>query len=447
MPLAQPPNDALWLLPLGGCGEIGINANLYGHAGGWILVDCGIGFEGSGGAKRVIAPQLDAIAARRDQLHGLLITHAHEDHVGAVAHHWPELLCPVYCSPFTAAILYSKLADAGILDQVPVYEVAEGDTTQHGDFSVRWLPITHSTAESRALLIDTPAGKILHTGDWKLDDDPVVGPAHDEHALRALSREPVLAMVGDSTNATVPGRTPSEGALRQPLLDVVRRCTGRVVVGCFGSNLARLHTLLSVAADSGRYAALLGRSLHRYVGAARASGVWAPLAEPVPAAHLGYLPPGEVMAIATGSQGEPHAALDRLSRRAHRDLDLESGDTVIFSSRVIPGNEAVVTALEERFAALGVQVIDAERASDAGPLHASGHPAQDDLKDMYDWVRPSIAVPVHGEDRHLDAHAALARAAGVPSVLSPRNGDLVQFAPQLAVFRRKIGAGRIELQR
>lgn len=442
----KPPPDALWLLPLGGCGEIGINANLYGHDGRWLLVDCGIGFEDGGPRTRVIAPRLDAIAARRDKLDGLLITHAHEDHVGSVAHHWPQLRCPVYCTPFTAAILRGKLVDAGIVEEVPVHVVQPGDTTHHGPFSVRWMPITHSTPESQSLLIQSPAGTVLHTGDWKLDAQPVVGQAHDERALRALAQEPVLALIGDSTNAPMPGRTPSEGALHKPLLHAVERCEGRVVVGCFGSNLARLHTLLAVAAQTQRYPALTGRSLHRYTGAAREADLWNPATELVPTAHLGYLPRHEVMAIATGSQGESYAALDRLSHQSHRDLDLEPGDAVIFSSRIIPGNETAVRALQARLTALGVRVIE-DKENDTQPLHASGHPAQDDLRDMYDWVRPAIAIPVHGEDRHLKAHAALAKAVGVPSVLSPRNGDLVQLAPVPAVFRGKVPAGRIDLER
>lgn len=442
----SPPDNALWLLPLGGCGEIGINASLYGHDGRWLLVDCGIGFENDGPHTRVIAPRLDAIATRRDQLDALLITHAHEDHVGSVAHHWPQLRCPVYCTPFTAAILRGKLMDAGIVEEVPLHIVEPGETTHHGLFSVRWMPITHSTPQSQSLLICSPAGNVLHTGDWKLDTDPVVGPAHDERALRALAREPVLALVGDSTNAPLPGRTPSESALREPLMRAVETCEGRIVVGCFGSNLARLHTLLDVAAQTGRYPALLGRSLYRYAGAAREAALWTPAAEPIPPAHLGYLPRREVMAIATGSQGETYAALDRLSNQSHRDLDLEPGDAVILSSRVIPGNEAAVGALQARLRALGVQVID-DRAGGHGPLHASGHPAQEDLRDLYDWVRPAIAVPVHGEDRHLKAHAALAKTVGVPSVLSPRNGDLVQLAPRPAIFRGKVAAGRIELAR
>ena len=217
-------------------------------------------------------------------------------------------------------------------------------------------------------------------------------------------------------------------------------------MACFGSNLARMHTLLDVAARTDRYPALLGRSLHRYTGAAREAALWTPAAEPIPPSHLGFLPRHEVMAIATGSQGEAYAALDRLSHQSHRDMDLEAGDTVIFSSRVIPGKETAVAALQSRLTALGVKVIEDQEGS-AEPLHASGHPAQDDLRDLYGWVRPAIAVPVHGEDTHLKAHAALARSVGVPSVLTPRNGDLVQLAPVPAVFRAKVSTGRIELAR
>jgi len=440
-----PSAGDLWFLPLGGCGEIGMNMSLYGHDGRWLMVDCGIGFDRHSADTRIITAMPDFIAARRDRLVGLLVTHAHEDHVGAVAHHWPELRCPVYCTRFTAEILARKLVEAGLLGIAPVQVVETGERHSLHAFDIEWVALTHSTPEAQALLIRTPAGTVFHTGDWKLDPEPVVGEVFDPLAYRRIGDEGITAMVCDSTNATVEGRSPSEGELYSALLEKVLSATGRVVVACFGSNVARLTTLVRVAAATGRYPGLLGRSLSNYYRAARAAGLWGLKQELVPAAHLGYLPAREVLAIATGSQGERGAALSRLAARDHPDLDLEPGDTVIFSSRVIPGNERALEALDARLQAMGVTVVHDVEA--APPIHASGHPARDELREMYQWIRPQIAVPVHGEGRHLDAHAALARELGVPVQLNGRNGDLYLLAPQPGLRRNAAPVGRMVLRR
>ena len=422
-----------------------MNMSLYGHDGHWLMVDCGIGFDRDSAETRIITAMPDFIAARRDQLAGLLVTHAHEDHVGAVADHWPELRCPVYCTRFTAEILSRKLAEAGLLGVTPVNVVETGERHSLHPFDIEWVALTHSTPESQALVIRTPAGNVFHTGDWKLDPAPVVGQGFDAAVYRRIGDEGITAMVCDSTNATVEGRSPSEGELYNGLLSRVVAATGRVVVACFGSNVARLTTLARIAVATGRYPGLLGRSLANYYRAARASGLWLLEQELVPAAHLGYLPAQEVFAIATGSQGERGAALSRLAAGDHPDLDLEPGDTVIFSSRVIPGNEPALAALDARLGAMGVNVIhDVEEAS---PIHASGHPARDELRDMYDWIGPRIALPVHGEGRHLDAHAELARDLGVPVQLNGRNGDLFLLAPQPGLRRGAAPVGRIVLRR
>jgi ribonuclease J len=440
-----PDSNDLWFLPLGGCGEIGMNMSLYGHDGHWLMVDCGIGFDRGAADTRIITATPDFIAARREQLTGLLVTHAHEDHVGAVAEHWPELRCPVYCTRFTGEILARKLREAGLLGITPVNVVETGERHRLHQFDIEWVALTHSTPESQALLIRTPVGTVFHTGDWKLDSDPVVGEVFDAAAYRRIGDEGIIAMVCDSTNATVAGRAPSEGELYRALLQKVIAAPGRVVVACFGSNVARLTTLVRVAEATGRYPGLLGRSLTNYFRAARAAGLWTLEQEPVPAAHLGYLPPREVFAIATGSQGERGAALSRLAACNHPDLELEPGDTVIFSSRVIPGNERDLEALDSRLQAMGVTVVhDVENEP---PIHASGHPARDDLRDMYQWIRPRIAVPVHGESRHLDAHAALARELGVPVQLNGRNGDLFLLSPQPGIRRGVAPVGRLQLRR
>ncbi len=440
-----PGGKDLWLLPLGGCGEIGMNMNLYGHAGRWLMVDCGIGFDRDGPGTRIITAAPDFVAGRRDNLDGLLITHAHEDHVGAVAWHWPQLRCPVYCTRFTAEILQRKLVEAGLAGRVPVHIVKPGSEIELGPFRIEWLGLTHSTPESQALVIRTPVGTVFHTGDWKLDPDPVVGAGFDEPALRRLGEEGVLAMVCDSTNATVEGRSPSEGELGRALLAKVLAAPRRVVVACFGSNVARLVTLARTAVAAGRYPGLLGRSLENYYRAARVSGLWPLDTEMAQASHLGFLPPEEVFAVATGSQGEEGAALARLASDSHPALELEPDDTVIFSSRVIPGNEASLERLYQRLQSKGVKVVVDE--SESAPIHASGHPARDELRDMYSWVRPRIAVPVHGEPHHLDAHAELARELAVPMQLNGRNGDLFMLAPQPGIRRAAAPIGRADVRR
>ena len=439
-----PSKSDLWFLPLGGCGEIGMNMSLYGHDGAWLMVDCGIGFDRSSASSRIITADADFIASRRDRLAALLVTHAHEDHVGAVADHWPQLRCPVYCTRFTAAILENKLREAGLLGVVPVHVIETGERHSAQQFDIEWVSLTHSTPESQALIIRTPAGTVFHTGDWKLDSDPVVGPAFDEALYRRIGDEGITAMVCDSTNATVEGRSPSEGELYQGLLEKVKAASGRVIVACFGSNVARLTTLAKIAIDCGRYPGLLGRSLANYYRAARSSGLWQLDQNLVPANHLGYLPTEEVFAIATGSQGETGAALSRLAAGNHPDMELEPGDTVIFSSRVIPGNERALEALDARLVAMGVSVV--HEAEGQAPIHASGHPAREELKDMYRWIRPQIALPVHGEGRHLDAHAQLAKDIAIPSQLNGRNGDLYMLAPTPGIRRAAAPVGRVILR-
>lgn len=421
-----------------------MNFNLYGHDARWLAVDCGVMFgnEHTPGPPVQMADP-DFIAARRDQLEALIVTHAHEDHVGGVAWLWRQLRCPVYTTAFTAEVLRRKLAEQGLIDQVPVNVVGRGDRVAIGSFDVEWVGLTHSIPEPNALFIRTAAGNVFHTADWKLDPDPVVGEAFSEAAYRRLAREGVDAMVCDSTNATLAGHSRSEGELFAGLRDVVAAARGRVVIGCFGSNVARLHTLARVAQATGRTMGLLGRSLYNITGAARATGVWQSDVKLVNASDLGYFPRSEVMVVATGSQGEPKAALARLATDRHPDLSLDAGDTVIFSSKVIPGNERSVERLVGRLEDMGVRVVTADDA--ALPIHASGHPAADELRQMYEWVAPRIAIPTHGEGRHLQANADIAREAGVRRQLLGENGDLFVIAPQPAVRRKFARVGRLGL--
>jgi ribonuclease J len=439
-----PTESDLWFLPLGGCGEIGMNLNLYAHNNCWLMVDCGVTFANPGEAGphvQMADPQF--VSARREQLCALLVTHAHEDHVGAVAHLWPQLKCPVYCTSFTAAILRRKLAEAGLLGEVPIHIVQPGSRTQYGAFDVEWVGLTHSTPQSQGLVIRTPLGNIFHSGDWKLDAQPVVGPSFDADQLAAFGRENILALVCDSTNAQVPGHSTSEGVLYRGLYDLVAAQKGRVIVGCFGSNIARLHTLATVARDTGRYAGLIGRSLLNYYAAAREAGVWDTTLNFIESQHLGYLPRHEVLAVATGSQGEPRTALRRLAADNHPDLNLDPGDMLLMSSRVIPGNEDAVAVLTDRLEGRGVRVVGDEVLN--MPIHASGHPAQDELRQMYSWVKPQIVIPVHGEPVHMAANAKLAKSAGVTRQMLGANGDLFMLAPQPGVRRGFAAVGRLGL--
>jgi len=439
------PRD-LWFLPLGGTGEIGMNLNLYGHDGAWLMVDCGVTFERAPGARRsrLEMPDPTFALAQRGRLAGIVATHAHEDHIGALPWLWPLLRAPLYTTPFTATVLRRKCAGREAEVPEPLHTVAAGEIRQLGPFTVQWLPITHSTPETCALHIRCAAGSVLHTADWKIDPQPVVGPAFDPGPFAALGDGRLDAVVCDSTNAPRPGRSPSEGELAAGLGEVLAAQPGRVVVACFASNVARLRTLLAAGRACGRHAGLLGRSLRTMADCARACGYLDAADRLAPSAHLGYLPPREVLGIATGSQGEAGAALDRLARDDHPDLSLEPGDCVLFSARTIPDNERAVARLRARLTERGIAVVHADDGH-RPPLHASGHPCADELADLYRWLRPRLAVPVHGEPAHLAANAAAARAAGVPLALTGGNGDLFHLAPAPGVRRRAAATGRWQL--
>ena len=442
-PDPQPGAEDLWFLPLGGTGEIGMNLNLYGHDGRWLMVDLGVTFaRGDPPGPDVQMADPAYIAARRGRLDGIVITHAHEDHVGAVPHLWPRLRCPIYTTRFTATVLERKLVEAGLAGRVPINVVEPGARRRIGAFDVHWVPLTHSVPESFALTIATRAGTVFHTADWKLDARPVIGAPYPEARYRALAGDAVDAMVCDSTNALTSGGPTCEGDLYPNLRRHVEAATGRVLIACFGSNVARLDAIARLATDTGRYFGAMGRSMLNMLHAARAAGIWAG-DRPAPAAprELGFLPPQEVLAAATGSQGEPRTALDRLSRAQHPDMELEAGDTVIFSSRVIPGNEAPVARLVARLERLGVRVVTDDDI--AAPIHASGHPTREELAAMYGWVRPALAIPVHGEGPHLEANAEVARQVGVRRALVGRNGDLFRIRPRPALERGFARVGRL----
>ncbi len=437
-----PSSDELVFLPLGGTGEIGMNLNLYGHAGAWLMIDLGITFaDDRVGGLDVLMPDPAFIETRSDQLAGLVLTHAHEDHIGAVPYLWPRLRCPIYATPFTAKVLRGKLQEAGLLEEAEITEVPMSGRFSVGPFELELITLTHSIPEPNAVVLRTGAGTVLHTGDWKLDPDPLVGADYDEAALRGLAKERVLAMVCDSTNALVEGDSGSESEVCENLERLIGDQKGRVAVACFASNVARVEAVFRAAEAHGRKVALVGRSLLRIFQAARDTGYLADVEAPIRVEDLGYLPRDEVLLLCTGSQGEPRSALWRIVRDEHPHVVLEEGDTVIFSSRVIPGNEISIGRLQNALSRQGLHVVtDRDHF-----IHVSGHPAREELTQMYQWVRPKIAIPVHGEARHLAEHAELARACQVPQALVAENGDLIRLAPQGAEVLERVETGRLAL--
>lgn len=432
--------EDLVFLPLGGAGEIGMNLNLYGHDGKWLMVDLGITFgDDSTPGVEVIMPDPSFIVERKKDIAGLVLTHAHEDHLGAVHWLWPQLECPIYATPFTASVLRRKLAEAGLEKAARITEVPMSGQFDVGPFGIELITLTHSIPEPNAVVIRTRAGTVLHTGDWKLDPDPVVGPSTDEAALMRVGDEGVLAMVCDSTNVLVPGTSGSEADVRDNLIELVGTIENRVAVASFASNVARLDSVCRAAQANGRRVALVGRSMKRIVEAAQENGYLEGLPAFIADSEVNYLPRNEVLLLCTGSQGEPRSALARIADDDHPEVTLDAGDTVIFSSREIPGNERSIGRLLNKLASQGIDVVTARDKH----VHVSGHPARDELIQMYQWTRPKIAVPVHGEARHLIAHAELARECQVPEPVGARNGYVVRLAPGRATVVDEVSHGRI----
>jgi ribonuclease J len=437
-----PASDELLFLPLGGAGEIGMNLNLYGHAGKWLAIDCGVTFgDDTTPGIELIMPDPAFISEQRERLVGLVLTHAHEDHLGAVPYLWPRLQCTVYATPFAAAVLRRKLKETPLTGKVPIVELPMSGHVALAPFDLELVTLTHSIPEPNAVVIRTKLGTVLHTGDWKLDPEPLVGPMTDEAALRRLGEGGVLAMVCDSTNALVPGASGSESEVREGLMKLVAGRKGRVAVACFASNIARLETAALVAEAHGRSAALVGRSLYRMEEAARETGYLKGPPAFIDEHDIGFLPRDSILMVCTGSQGEPRSALARIARGQHPHVTLEPGDTVIFSSRVIPGNERAIARLQDDLVRLGVEVVTARDAF----VHVSGHPAREELATMYGWVRPRIAVPVHGEHRHMQAHATLARECQVPQAVVAENGQVLRLAPGRAEIVGEVASGRLAL--
>jgi ribonuclease J len=444
----KPPaaNDELVFVPLGGAGEIGMNLNLYGYGPEvkrqWIMIDLGVTFGGDDTPGiDVIMPDPGFIEEHRRNLLAIVLTHAHEDHIGAVGHLWPRLKVPVYATPFTAALVRSKLEEEGILDDVPLHVIPLGGELKLGPFQLEFIDITHSIPEPNCIAIRTPLGTVLHTGDWKIDPKPVVGRKTDIDALRQLGEEGVLAAICDSTNVFVPGRSGSEADVGTRLEAVIAGCKGRVAVTAFASNVARMQSVVRAAQKAGRHVALVGRSMHKIAAAAIETGYLKDMPSLISDDDAADLPAHKVLYLCTGSQGEPRAALSKIAAGDHPHVSLGPGDTVIFSSRVIPGNERSIHQLHNDLAMRGVEVISAEDHD----VHVSGHPARDELADMYGWLRPRIAVPVHGEERHLMEHVRLAKSLQIPEAIHAPNGSIVRLAPGPATIIDEAPHGRLHL--
>lgn len=438
-------DDELVFLPLGGSNEIGMNFNLYGfgpaHDRKWIVVDLGVTFgDQTTPGVEIILPDPEFIEPYADDILGIVLTHAHEDHLGAVHWLWPRLKAPVFATPFTAFLLREKLRDAGILDEVPITEIPLGGTFELGPFALELITLTHSIPEPNGLAIKTPLGTILHTGDWKIDPEPQLGAPTDDAALRRLGDEGVLAMVCDSTNVFVEGEAGSEADVREALGNLIKSLKGKIAVACFASNVARMDTVIRAAQACGRKVCLAGRSMHRMAAAARSVGLLEGIEPFINDDQAKHLPEDQVLFLCTGSQGEARAALSRIADGSHPHVKLGAGDHVIFSSRVIPGNEIPIRNLQNKLADRGVR-LHTER--DTPGIHVSGHPCREELRQMYQWVRPQIAVPTHGERRHLIEHAAFAKDLQVPQAVSPRNGDMVRLAPGKPEIIDEVPAGRL----
>ncbi len=434
---------SLFFLPLGGVGEIGLNCYLYGLEGRWMMVDCGIGFADDRlpGAE-ILLPELQFVRERRSSLAGLVVTHAHEDHVGAIPYLWHELRCPVWTTRFTAQVLTRKCEDMQAELPHPLHVVEPGEAFPVDGFTCRLLHVAHSIPEANALALETPHGRILHTGDWKLDPEPLIGTPTDSAGIERFAEGGVLALVGDSTNAMVSGTAGSEAEVRDSLVRLIAGCRNRVLVTTFASNVARLETAIEAARAAGREIAVVGRSMWRMIDAARSSGYLQNLPPLLDEVEARELPRARVLYLVTGSQGEPRAALPRIASGQHPRVRLEEGDTVIFSSKIIPGNERTLFHLHNQLVRLGVEVITEEDHF----VHVSGHPCREDMERMYRWVRPRIAVPIHGEARHLHAHRHLAAELGVPAVVNIENGHLLELAPGEPTIREQVPVGRIAVE-
>jgi len=440
-------NDELLFLPLGGAGEIGMNLNLYGYGkpenAEWIMLDLGITFgDSSQPGVDVVMPDPKFIEDHKDKLKGIVLTHAHEDHLGAVPYLWDRFKCPIYATPFTVSVLKRKLAEDSAFNNVPIIEIPLNGKFEVGPFQLELITMTHSIPEPNAVVIRTPLGTVLHTGDWKLDPDPVLGADYDMKALRDLGDEGVLAMVCDSTNVFTKGTSGSEGDILDNLVDLIRKRDGRVIVTCFASNVARIDTISRAAKLCGRDIVLAGRSFGRMIQSAKENRYLQDTPNFLDEEMASQIPKDKLLIVCTGSQGEARAALSRIAANDHPRISISKGDLVIFSSRQIPGNEVGISNLQNRLVRLGVDLITDKEAF----VHVSGHPARDEMFEMYQAIKPQISIPVHGEFRHLTEHGNIAKACQVKETVINENGGMVRIAPGPAQIIDHVHSGRLALE-
>ena len=437
-------NNELIFCPLGGSGEIGMNMNLYGYGEKnnhqWIIIDIGVGFvDDSVPGIDLMVPDPDFILQRKDDLLGILLTHAHEDHIGAIALLWPSLECPIYATPFTATLIKEKFREKKINIGSHLKIIELNGNVKIGPFDINYVTLTHSILEPNALQIKTPHGTLLHTGDWKCDTDPLIGKQMDEIKLKEIGKQGVLAMICDSTNIFTEGRSGSEKDVRDSMLTVFENIKKKIIVTTFASNVARMETVFKCAEKVGRHLSLVGRSMYRIYNTARECGYLQNIKPPLDPRDAKKIPRDKIVYLCTGSQGEPLGAMNRIVNQEHPDVYLDEGDTVIFSSRIIPGNEKKLFKIHNQLVKNNINVISEENAF----IHVSGHPGRDEMRDMYEWIKPKISIPVHGEHRHMKEHYDFATSLGVPQPMLIENGDMIRIAPGEPKIIDKVHNGKL----
>jgi ribonuclease J len=418
--------DNIHFIPLGGSEQFGVNFNLYAYKDQFLAIDCGIGFaDHRYPGIDIMLPDPQYIADQREKLVGLIITHAHEDHIGAVPHLWPRLQCPIYCTEFTAKILRRKFDEYPNCKNAQIHVVKAGESVDIGVYKAHFIPVAHSIPDTASIVLETDVGKVIHSGDWNLDPTPVIGARTEEKNFKP--HKGAMAYVGDSTNSNVEGRSVSEKEVEAGLAEVFKGCKKRIAITIFSSNIGRIRSIAKAAAANDRSVALVGRSLHNMAGAAIKCGYLNDVADFISDEDLSYLPEENQVLIVTGSQGEGRAALAKIARGEHRDIRLSKGDTVIFSSRAIPGNEAEINHVKNNLVASGVRIIATDNTEHC--IHVSGHPRRDEVAEMYQWVKPKTVIPVHGERMQLEAQADLARSCQIENVIVPNNGSIICLGP------------------
>lgn len=436
--------DELLFVPLGGSEQFGANLNVYGYKGKWLAIDMGIGFaDDYYPGIDILLPDPQFLEDNREDVAGLIITHAHEDHIGGVSRLWPRIRCPIYCTEFTAIILKKKLDENPECRDAKIHIIDQNAPVTIGPFTTTFIPVTHSVPDTSSILIETDLGRVVHSGDWNLDLRPVLGEATSAEQFKAIGAQGVLAYVGDSTNAGVDGYSGSESDVEEGLAEVFKTCENRIVVTMFASNVGRIHSICKAAEENDRSVVVLGRSLHRMVGAAKDCGMLADVRDFVDESDMALIPRDKILVIATGSQGEARAQIARIARGDQRNIKLEGGDTVIFSARPIPGNEKEINFVQNRLVSAHVNVINPRDTKHI--IHVSGHPAREEIKQMYDWLKPEVVIPVHGERVMIQDQAELARLSQ-RQALVPSNGSVIRLAPGKAEIIDHVETGLLAVE-